>query len=389
MFRSGIAYDRRVHLLLVSSYAPKHVGGIERVAYNLARVFSEKEGVTVEWCVSDCDLQRDLPLVRYVPMRTWNVLEAIGFLPYPFWSPRSLARLRDAVRRADVVHIHDYIYMGSIAAFFFAKRYRKPVVLTQHIARITFRNPVLSLLLTVLNNTLGRFILNRADEVVCVAEHLRSYFQPLLKRGAHVILNGVDDAIFRRSTDSPSAVREELRLPNDRPLLLFVGRFVEKKGIRVLEHLARRTTHCTWLLIGSGSIDPVAWNLPNVIVHSQIADNDELLARYYQAADLFVFPAQGEGFPLVLMEALACGLPIMISQQLLIPDPIPFRACVTVDDDGAPDGARETWETALSENVSTDTLERLRAAVPTDRVPWHWEATAERYGAVYESALRG
>ncbi len=376
-----------MHLLLVSSYAPKHVGGIERVAHNLARILSEKDGMTVEWCSSDCDLVRELPRVRYVPMHASNILERIGFLPYPFWGPRSLWKLRDCVRRADVVHVHDYIYMGSVAAFVFARWYRKPIVITQHIARITFRNPVLSIVLELLNNTLGRFILNRADETVFVADHLQSYFSRMLKRKTHVVLNGIDETVFKRPVGStPADVRAELRLPADRPLLLFVGRFVEKKGIHVLEHLARHTPHCTWLLIGAGRIDPLRWNLPNVIVHSQIADNDELLARYYQSADLFVFPAHGEGFPLVLMEALACGLPAMISRKLLIPAPIPPEACVAVEDGGIPDRAQDAWEMALSENVSSARLEELRSAVPTERIPWRWGVTADRYRALYASA---
>lgn len=374
-------------ILFVSSYGPKHVGGIERVVHNLARIYSEDPNMTVEWCVSECALVKSVPHVRYISMRTWNFFEKHIGLPYPIWTPGSLMRLQSAVRRADVVHIHDYIYMGSIAAFAFAKWYRRPIVITQHIAKITFRNPLLSLLLQCINRTIGWYILTHADELVCVAEHVRQYFSGFVKRNINVVLNGVDETVFMPGSD-PESVREELRLPVDRPLLLYVGRFVEKKGIAVLHHLARRTPHCTWLLIGSGHMDPTTWELPNVIVHAPIANNDEQLVRYYQSADLFVFPAQGEGFPLVLMEALACGLPVMLSEELLIPDPIPEGACVVVDDKGQPSTALEDWESALSDNISEPRLKALRATVPVSNIPWKWTATADRYLDLYTSAMR-
>lgn len=380
---------RAQRILLVSSYGPEHVGGIERVVHNIARIVSSKQGTAVEWCTSNTGLVKKLKGVTYHPMKTWNGLERVLGLPYPLWSVDSFRLLHAAVKRADVVHIHDYIYMGSLAAFVFARWHRKPIVLTQHIGRITFKNPLFTALLAAMNRLVGAYVLSRVNEVVFVAEHLKVYFSSFVRRKMHVVLNGVDDRVFRRDdAHTVSDARAALRLPLDKPLLLFVGRFVEKKGIHVIEHLARTTPHCTWMLVGSGAIQPLKWNLPNVITHAQVPNNDELLAQYYRAADLFVFPAQGEGFPLVLMEALACGLPVMISRKLLIPDPIPVDACVSVEDGGMPSKATPAWETALSESVSPARLQQLRAAVPTSRVPWRWETTVDAYTALYEAVSK-
>ncbi len=374
----------------VSSYGPKHVGGIERVAHYLAKLLSERPGVVVEWCVSAIDLEQSLPGVEYRPMRTSDALARWSDLPYPFWWPGSLRILRAAVRRADVVHIHDYIYMGSLAAFVFAKWYKKPVVITQHISAITFRNPLLSFTLACLNRSIGRFILNRADAVAFVADHLQAYFQPMLRRPTHVILNGVDDTVFlpASSASERTNIRMELRIPTDKPVLLYVGRFVEKKGIHVLRYLAERTPHFTWVFIGSGHVDPGTWGLSNVIVRSPVSDNDTLLRQYYQMADLFVFPGQGEGFPLVLMEALACGLPVMISKKLLIPDPIPAEACVSVDDGGYPETTKDAWNNALAEGATPSALVAMRRAAMERKAPWTWDKTVSKYHDLYSRAAR-
>src|SRR5205814_6946303 len=54
--------------------------------------------------------------------------------------------------------------------------------------------------------------------------------------------------------------------------------------------------------------------LPNVILFSGLSG--AALASLYQASDVFVLPSKGEGFPLVIQEALACGLPVVCSAEL-------------------------------------------------------------------------
>ena len=110
-----------------------------------------------------------------------------------------------------------------------------------------------------------------------------------------------------------------LGLPVDRPVALFVGRFVEKKGLHLIERLARRRPDLTFALAGWGPIDPTGWRLPNVHVLSDL--QGETLVPLYQSSDVFVLPSVGEGWPLVLQEALACGLPVICGQETAAADP--------------------------------------------------------------------
>lgn len=65
---------------------------------------------------------------------------------------------------------------------------------------------------------------------------------------------------------------------------LFVGRFVEKKGLHIIKALAAQFADVDWVLAGAGPIGPTTWRLANVRTIGMIAHNS--MASLYQAADL-------------------------------------------------------------------------------------------------------
>src|SRR4029453_13710967 len=109
------------------------------------------------------------------------------------------------------------------------------------------------------------------------------------------------------------ALRAKLELAESQIVFIFVGRFVEKKGIQIVRHLAVRFPDITWLLVGWGPEDPARWHLKNVRVVGKRTSPD--IAELYQAADLLVLPSVGEGFPLVVQESMSCGTPVAISTE--------------------------------------------------------------------------
>lgn len=371
-------------LLVVTHYFSTHRGGIEIIAHRVAGLLARTYGVEVTWAASDVDPPPPPESgLAYLPMRASNGLENRLGVPYPLWSPGALRRLRAAVREHDVVHIHDFPYMGNLAAFRYARGLGKPVLLTQHIGPVPYRSAILRAVYGAALATAGRFVLRRADRVVCYSTAVRDFFHA---RGAFarepvMIPNGIDTALFHPVDDARrAAARAELGLDADGPVCLFVGRFVEKKGLHVLEQLARRLPAVQWVFAGWGPLDPGAWALPNVTVFRDKTNAD--LPALYQAADVVVLPSVGEGFPLVIQEALACGTPAMVNTD--VARAVPGGAEVMVHDTvGGPDVA-ERWAARLDSLLhDAATLRAMRARVAAfARAEWSWDACAAAYHAV-------
>lgn len=377
-------------LAMVTHYFPSHGGGIERVAWELARRLAASGACSVTWLASAIDPPpaQTPEGMRCVPVAACNVAERrLGF-PFPLWSPVGLARVVSAVRRADTVHIHDCVYLPNLVAALAARLYGRRLVVTQHVGMVPYRNPLLRGLLALANRLLGRLVLGRAGQAVFVSAAVLDYFRRLVafRRPPLYIPNGVDIQVFVPvSLERRRALRRGLA-GEATPILLFVGRFVEKKGLRLLERLARRGAHARWVFAGAGPLDPVAWGLHNVVVRRN-ASADEL-ARLYQAADLLVLPSVGEGFPLVVQEAMACGTPALVTDQTAAG--APEAAGVLLAEPLSPGDPEARWadriETLLAD---PEKLVALRSRVAEfARAHWSWERCAARYAELLRPDAR-
>ncbi|MDP3789586.1 MAG: glycosyltransferase [Candidatus Omnitrophota bacterium] len=143
-----------------------------------------------------------------------------------------------------------------------------------------------------------------------------------------IIPNGIDCAKFKNVADREK-IRKSLGVGDNQKLLLTVGRNHPKKGfdriIPVAKILSRRHTGFKWLLIGKDcdkiKADAKAAGLGDYFISKEIkaviSPSGELevpsreLIRYYQAADIFVFPTYIELFAKVMIEAFAAGLAIV------------------------------------------------------------------------------
>ncbi len=98
------------------------------------------------------------------------------------------------------------------------------------------------------------------------------------------------------------------------------GASSQRRGLHVIAALARRTgPTCASVLVGRGPIDPCAWGPAKRYVIPQTALLD---ARgLYRAADLLLLPSVGEGFPLVVQEAIASGLRVLCGTDTAHADP--------------------------------------------------------------------
>ncbi len=366
---------RPMRALIVTHYYAEHRGGVEVVARELAERLASR-GLEVVWAASDEGAKQAEEAVLRLPMRAWNFTERLMGFAYPLWGPISLLRLWRAVRRCDVVHIHDSVYMGNVCAYLYARLLRKPVVVTQHVGMVPYAQRVLQGLLAFANRTLARQVLVGSDKCIFISTKVQNYFGELVhfRTTTLYIPNGIATEIFQ-PVDRPERrrLRAGLGLSLDKPVLLFVGRFVERKGLKVLRSLAELFPECQWVFVGWGPLDPVTWGLPNVSCPG--AMDRARLVPYFQVADLLVLPSVGEGFPAVVQQAMACGTPALISEDTALGMP-EIGPLVFVSD-----LAVEKFADRLREFLGhPEGMESRRDAVAGfARNHWDWELCTDEY----------
>jgi glycosyltransferase involved in cell wall biosynthesis len=368
-------------VLIGTHYFAHHGGGIERVAGELAKAYADMLGMNVVWVASDCDVPPpEAAKLHMLPMPSWNGIERIIGLPYPIWSPFAFRRLWRYVGLANVVHIHDFLYFGNLLILLFAAARNKPVLITQHIGLIPYESKMMRGTLSLLNRTLGSFILRHAEQVIFVSEVVQTYFSAMtqFRSRPRVIPNGLDPEIFHVLTRAKrDAKREALDIPVGGTVLLFVGRFVEKKGLAILKELAHDFADCVWIFAGEGPILPAAWTLANVRVFPKLPQMS--LASLYQVADLLVLPSKGEGFPLVVQEAMACGTPAMVGLETAVA--LSGLSDLVFSADAESKEAVTIWKAKLRviiERPSALTDLRTRVA-DYARNEWSWQKCAATY----------
>jgi teichuronic acid biosynthesis glycosyltransferase TuaC len=222
---------------------------------------------------------------------------------------RCLARILRDRFRFDVLDAH-YFYPDGVAAVMLGQRLRKPVVIT---ARGTDINLISEYRLP---RRWIRWAAGQAAGIVAVSEALRARLIELgiAASRIHVLRNGVDLELF--APRDRHAARRELGVSTGGPVLASVGVLVSRKGHDLAIRAVALLPGTTLLIAGEG---PEGAALRRLAERMGMAGRvcflgalpQERLAAVYNAADALVLASSREGFPNVLLEALACGTPVV------------------------------------------------------------------------------
>jgi alpha-1,6-mannosyltransferase len=175
-------------------------------------------------------------------------------------------------------------------------------------------------------------------------------------RTAHQPL-GVDSDVFHPCRRDPGW-RRTLGLPDDARLLVYVGRFAPEKNLPALIEAVRLLGRRYWLLaVGSGTHPPRG---ERVIVGPPVRD-PRAVATLLASSDLFVHAGRHETFGLSVLEALACGLPVVAPAVQGLGELVDDRWGRTVVGEGAADHARAIAEAFESDHPTMSRAARERA----------------------------
>jgi teichuronic acid biosynthesis glycosyltransferase TuaC len=223
-----------------------------------------------------------------------------------------LPRLR---RYAPDVVLAYWVYPDGYGALYAARRLRVPCVVGALGSDIHVRSGI--------GAWLTRRTIERVDALVTVSEAMRR--SAIADFGAdpsrvETIVNGFNASVFRPLPRA--AARAALGVPPDAELIVYVGRLVQAKGLRELvdavARVAPRRPGLAAVLVGEG---PMREELSRAIAAGGLSDCIRLtgglppdqVASWLAASDLLTLPSWSEGYPNVVVEALACGRPVVAS----------------------------------------------------------------------------
>jgi len=235
-----------------------------------------------------------------------------------------------------------------------------------------------------------RWALRGAAGVVAVSRALARKAVTLGAKAGDVeaVYNGVDTNLFHRGDQSTS--RRRLNLPVDAPIVLYVGNLKATKGchdlIEAFPALVARHPNARLVYVGAG---PCRGNLEDRAAAMCVApsvrfagavDHAEL-ADWFRAANVLCLPSHNEGVPNVVLEAMACGTPIVATAVGGIPEVVPDHAGILVP-------PHQPHELGIA---LVEAFERHfdAAAIATHAATFRWDENIDRLERVLLRAATG
>lgn len=322
------------------------------------------------------------PPFWYVPKTLWTLRGVFMFLSMV----GTVARLR---RRFDfdLIDAH-FAYPDGFAAVLLGRWFRRPVC-------ITLRGMIIPLSRWPIGRWLCNWPIRRAQRIIAVADNLadRARQGGVPDHRIVTIGNGVDSARFHPIEIAEA--RRRLDLPEHGRMLVSVGFYSRRRGfhrvIRNLPRLIQAYPDLRFAVVGGrGAEDDNSGELRAEVARLGLTDRvlfvgpqpPDRVALWMNAGDLFVLPTEFEGSPNVILEALACGRPIVATKAGDIARVVPDFAGILFGD---PED-----DLALSDSISTALGRDWDSARIRDHVATRsWDAVARQVLVQWHAAVDG
>lgn len=247
--------------------------------------------------------------------------------PFPFYEGYRMSKIRSSElekilkkEKPDVVHLHAPVLMG-LKALSISKKLNLPVVATYH---THFPDYVPHLFKGLLPESLNEFAkspvrklisyeFSKADFTTAPTSELKKELEDYGVKNVLHIPNGVVLKKFRKA--DRKKFLKKYKIPEDKPIVLYVGRISFEKKINHLLKAFRKVKNATLVIVGAG---PYLKNykklakeigLRNVVFTGFV--DDSLLPGAYASAEIFISPSYSETFGLTFVEAMSFGLPVI------------------------------------------------------------------------------
>lgn len=321
-----IIHNKKLNIVIAYQYL-SFKGGLEEVILNQSK-YLKLNGHTVSIVTSDYhknepNTTKEGIIIHRFP--ALNFTYKLFGIPYaiPLLNIAHYKKISKIFKNADVINIHGHPYFASLIYLLISKRHKKPVILTQHNTNIKSKSLFINTFYSIIDRTIGKFNLISSNKIIAVSHETKKYIHTLLpnKEKIIVLYNGVDTKRFNAVLNKRT-LRDKFGLPQNKFISITIRRLTFKNGIETFLNTAKLCDpNKTLFLVGGTGPDKNKIeeyikinNITNVKMLGFVTDED--LPLFYRLSDIFILPSiQGEGFPMVVLEAFSCGIPVIATKS--------------------------------------------------------------------------
>lgn len=231
---------------------------------------------------------------------------------------------------------------------------------------------------------IGRFLMNRAQLILCDSEYIKKSLEDSFPSKRIVITrNGVDTDFFTPKRRDRKWLVAFLGLTKEKPVAVFVSHMIKRKRQDMVARLAEKLPEVEFVLVGrEGDFTEKTvqeWQKTARNLHWFCILNRETTAKLFASADVSVFPTLDEPFGFVTVEAMASGLPVIATKSGATPE------IIRNDEDGIliEHGSQELDKMARAiKEICFNVGARAKYAVSarsSAKELFNWEAVAQKY----------
>jgi len=302
--------------IVVPQFTPKWLGGMEMATKNLAEQLSARGHTVHIITFLDEELSPENFEDGYFIHRIKNPLPRIGIIFFWFNVIKTLKKINP-----DIIHLQGVVVLGTgLPVLFSHFLLNKPYVVYCHGFYLYGKDQ------SIYQRGFGsRFLFNLiikySNAIIVLTEFMKNDFANWPNKKIFIVPNGI--AIHSANNFDRDVIRNELSIKTDEHILLFVGRLHAVKGLKYLilamKTIQSRDKLSRLLIVGKDQGQRKI--LDDLIKKLHLEENicfieetsHENVFRYMMASDIFILPSLSEGFPLVLLEAMSCGIPLVAS----------------------------------------------------------------------------
>lgn len=244
-----------------------------------------------------------------------------------FVSPGIFFELVRRVKGFDLIHLHEYYTFQAIVTPLVAQRYKIPYIISTHGSILAEKERGRPLIKKIFNYLFSKMIFLKASYIFVLNKKEQDILLKLgvKKKKICILPNAIDPQEYK-NLPVRGRIRSSLGISEKEKIILFVGRIYQTKGldllIRALVYLDKNLLKKTHLLIVGPSVGNYKNQLLDLAKRLGISDKiiftggvyGEKRLSFFKDSNLYIQPSYSDGFPISVLEALACNLPVVVTK---------------------------------------------------------------------------